>query len=216
MKSKVWCLIAVWAIACLPAIGQEPASGKPLGISMLLINDEGSTMYEDLMVGDKLVYQVSAGDMVYQFVVKPLSYTMETGIHFTYSMTSTPPREGEVKVLPQAKENSRKYVNFFSGGLLRLEDACSVWLSDANFNDLVNGKTIMTMDDQPPQTFSSPDDVVQPEILWKGEKRKVDGFRLVNTDANKADKEIWVQNISANPLILYMNRGWTVRLIAVE
>lgn len=128
-------------------------------------------------------------------------------------MTAPVNKKGHVTISANGKNNSSKYVNFFAGGEMKLEDACTVWLTGKNFSDMPEKKTEMTIDDNTPETFYRPDkDEVFPEVKIKGKEMKIEGFIINNAADGTGNKTWWINGISSNSLILKMDMGWTIEL----
>ena len=94
-----------------------------------------------------------------------------------------------------------------------LKDACTIWMTGANFIDLPSKETKMTFDDGVEESFYNYDNnEITPTILLKGKEVKLDAFIINNSPEGKGNKTLWVQNGSGNPLILKMDLGWTIEL----
>ncbi|MBP6430318.1 MAG: hypothetical protein KA319_00950 [Ferruginibacter sp.] len=186
-------------------------------LEMLIKHDDGSTTFEKLKTGDKLVYEVNAGGSTYNFIVSLNKANVKDGYDFNYEMTNENKTKGHVKFSFQTLWDSKQYVNYFKGGELTLKDAITVWLSGSNFADMPSKKTDMTLDNNPVETFYRPEnDVYEPTILFKGKQVKIDGFFINNAEDGKGDKTICIQNSSSNTLILKMDLGWTIELKEIK
>ncbi len=189
---------------------------SPFSLSVI---KENVTYTYDLKKGDSLFYEVNAGGNNYNFIVIINSFTDAKGIDINYLMTAPINKKGRVTVTAAAYKSSRKYVNYFAGGDLKLTDACAIWLcNDAYYDDLLKkNETIMTMDNSAPETFYVPEeDAVQPTIIFKGEEVLVDGMKLNNKKDGNGNHEVWVHNSSTNPLIIKMDLGFTIQLKEVR
>ncbi len=177
----------------------------PLGIK----NDDGSSSFFDIKKGDKLVYQVNAGGNEYEFIVTINGYDSKKGMDFNYEMTNANNTKGHVIISPEAQGN----VNYFRGGELNLTDACTVWLSGKNFRDMPERKTTMQLDNNAPETFYRPqEDEVSTVVKIKGEDKTVTGFKINNASDGKGNKTLWINDLSANSLIIKMDLGWSIVL----
>ena len=185
--------------------------------SLSVIKDDVTLSY-DLKKGDKLVYHVTNNGNEYDFTVTINTFSYDKGIDFSYEIGAPVNKKGHVNISGPAYRTSRKYVNYFAGGELKLTDACAIWLChDAYYEDLNSKKTVMTMDNGAPETFYEPeDDAVEHEIIFKGETVKVDALRLNNKSDGNGSKEVWVHNSSGNPLIIKMDVGYTIELKEVK
>lgn len=186
---------------------------EPLNLDLYCKNEDGSLTSEALQRGDKLVYHVHAQGKEYDFILTLLDASYERGVDFNYEMTDPINMKGHVVIKSKAKNDSKKYINYFSGGELILTDACAIWLSGINFRELPNKETKMTFDNGTPETFYNKDgNEVTPTINFKGKPVMLDAFSLNNAADGKGDKTLWVLNGSGNPLIVKMDLGWTIEL----
>lgn len=192
-----------------PAIKPDTSFTIPLMVK----KEDGEMYYYDLKKGDQLVYHVNAMGQEYDFIVTLNHYSYASGIDFNYEMTAPANKQGHVTISPKAKEASRKYHNYFSGGELKLTDATTVWFCDDNFGDMPKKKTRLTIDNDAPEIFYRPEkDEVMPVINVKGKEMPVEGFIVNNKADGSGDKTMWIHGISSNPLILKMYLGWTIEL----
>lgn len=190
-------------------------TGKTM-LSLQVIKDDATYFY-DMVKGDILVYEITNGDKKYDLTITINNYNFSTGIDFTYETNTDPKIAGRITIAAKALQSGKKYVTNFYGGALKLSDALAVWMSYDNFNEISNRKTSIAMDNGASETYYRPEeDAVNPEIDFKGETAILDGFRLNNQQDGNGNKEIWVHNISSNPLILQLNMGWTMVLKAVK
>jgi len=207
MKKHFLLFIALLAFAC-SSIAQSTVY-----LPLMIKNEDGSTESYDIQKGDKLVYQVKTGDNVYDFIVTINDESSEHGIDFSYEMTNSKNTRGHVVISAKAKDESTRYIKYFSGGELNLTDACTVWLSNKNFSDMPSKKTMMTIDNGEPETFYRPDkDEVYPVVKIKGEDKKIDAFIINNGADGTGNKTMWINGISSNSLIVKMDLGWSVLL----
>lgn len=185
-------------------------------IPFYIVKEEGDQTTMDVNPGDKLVYAVDAGGQQYDFVVTYRSYSSK-GIQFDYEMTAPASKSGNVIIGEKGCNSARKYVNYFRGGEMVLDDACTVWLCYANFMDMPMRETKMQLDNNPEEIFYRPQkDEVRPVVDFKGMPVKLDGFIVRNAKDESASRTLWVMNSSANPLILHMDLGWKITLKAIR
>lgn len=176
-------------------------------------NEDGSSSFFDIKKEDTLVYQVKAGDKEYEFKVTINAHDSENGIDFNYEMTNANITKGHVTISPEAQANATKYVNYFRGGNLKLTDASSVWLSNKNFRDMAQKKTIIQLDNNAPEIFYLPkDESVSTVVKIKGEDKTIEGFKINNAVDGNGNKTIWINDISSNSLIIKMDLGWSIVL----
>lgn len=207
MKKQMISFLAMMAIAC----GSFAQSAMYLPV--LVKNNDGATETYNIQKGDQLIYQVSANGAEYDFVVTVNAESDEDGIDFNYEMTNRNNTKGHVMITADARKSATKYTNYFKGGELILTDASTVWLSEKNFSDMAQKKTIMQLDNGSPETFfRSGEDEVNPEVKIKGAYKKLAGFQISNSADGEGTKTMWVNDISSNSLILKMDLGWTIIL----
>jgi len=208
MKKQFILFVSLMAFV-FSSIAQTTEFQLPIGIK----NDDGSSSFFDIKKGDKLVYQVNAGGSQYEFIITINGYNSKKAMDFNYEMTNANNTRGHVTISPEAQGNATKYVNYFRGGELNLTDACTVWLSGKNFRDLSERKTIMQLDNNAPETFYLPkEDDVETVVKIKGEDKTVTGFKINNAEDGKGNKTIWINDLSANSLIIKMDLGWSIVL----
>ncbi len=190
---------------------------KTFTIPIIVIDEIGESTSIDLKKGTQLIYEVNANGNKYDFIVTLNDYDYSRGIDFNYRMTNENKTQGHVKISKNGKNESRKYVNFFTGGELLLKDASTIWLTGKNFAEMPDKKTEMQFDNNDPETFYRQEkDEVYPEVIIFEKKQKLDGFIINNAPDATGNKTLWIHNISANPLILKMDLGWTVELKEIK
>ena len=154
------------------------ASTKAGGVNLSLtaVKDDGTYSY-DIEKGDELVYHVTnPNGKEYDFVITVNKFDYNAGIDFNYQILTAAGVKGHVTISPAAYHSSRKYVNYFGGGEMKLNDACAIWLCyDAFYDDIPKRKTVMTMDGNDPEVFYRPEyDEERPVIKFKGEEMKLE------------------------------------------
>jgi hypothetical protein len=178
-----------------------------------LLNAEGGKSLYMGQTGDKLVYEVNAGGKVYDFIITLLPKTDKFRYVFDWEMTAPINRKGHVNITNEAAYDSKKYINYFSGGDLTLTDACSVWLSGQNFGEMPDKQSTLQLDGGAEETFYRKDEAeTEYTVLYKGNEVKLDIFKIDNDKAGADHHQIWVQGISSSALIVKMDLGWTIRL----
>jgi hypothetical protein len=168
--------------------------------------------------GDKLVYEVNAGGQVYDFIItiqQPKSDAYRYS--FDWEMTAPVNKSGHVNISKTAAYDSKKYMNYFKGGDLNLTDACTVWMTGENFGEMPDKKTTMQFDSNEPETFYRKDEAeTEQAIKYKGKEIKLDIFKVDNDKEGGDHRQVWIQGISAFPLIVKMDLGWTIRLKEIK
>jgi hypothetical protein len=183
----------------------------------ILSMDGGKSLYMG-QTGDKLVYEVNAGGQVYDFIITILRPASDAYRYsFDWEMTAPVNKSGHVNISKNAAFDSKKYMNYFNGGNLTLTDACTVWMTGENFGEMPDKKTIMQFDSNEPETFYRKDEAeTEQAIKYKGRDMKLDIFKTDNEKQGSDHRQVWVQGISAFPLIVKMDLGWTIRLKEIK
>jgi hypothetical protein len=183
----------------------------------LLSMEGGKSLYMG-QTGDKLVYEVNAGGQVYDFIIttqQPKSD--EYRYSFDWEMTAPVNKSGHVNISKTAAIDGKKYMNYFKGGDLTLMDACTVWMTGENFGEMPDKKTTMQFDSNEPEIFYRKDGAeTEQTITYKGKEIKLDIFKVDNDKEGGDHRQVWVQGISSNPLIVKMDLGWTIRLKEIK
>jgi hypothetical protein len=183
----------------------------------ILNMDGGKSLYMG-QTGDKLVYEVNAGGQVYDFIITIQEpKTDEYRYSFDWEMTAPVNKSGHVNISKTAAFDSKKYMNYFKGGDLTLTDACTVWMTGENFGEMPDKKTTMQFDSNEPEIFYRKDEAeTEQAIKYKGKEMKLDIFKIDNDKEGGNHRQVWVQGISAFPLIVKMDLGWTIRLKEIK
>jgi hypothetical protein len=181
----------------------------------MLTGDEGANLM--FAAGDTLVYEVNAGGNTYDFIVaiKTIDFYGK-GFAFNYTMTNSRHTTGSVSVSAKAFDKSTSYINYFKGGPLTLTDACTVFCTAANFGDMPNKKTDMTIDGVTETFYRNENDNNPITIKLHGKDVVIDAFKISNNKEGDAKKEIVIQGISSSPLIVQMNLGFSITLKEVK
>jgi hypothetical protein len=167
--------------------------------------------------GDKLVYEVNAGGQVYDFIITIKQPAADYRYSFDWEMTAPVNKSGHVNISKTAAYDSKKYMNYFNGGELTLTDACTVWMTGENFGEMPDKKTTMKMDNLEAETFYRKDEAeTAHKILYKGKEISLDIFKVDNGKTGSDYRQLWIQAISAFPLIVKMDLGWTIRLKEIK
>lgn len=192
----------------------KPSASAAVGLMPIQIkNDDGTSDKYFLQKGDKLVYHVNAGGSEYDFIVTLNAAPFGGPIDFNYAMTNVSKTNGHVTISNDARKKATKYVNYFSGGELKLTNASSVWLSFDNYIDLPTKSTNMVFDDGDEETFyRSENKGAAPIVKIKGKERKLDVYLANNSSSDDGDKTLWINDSQINPLIIKMSLGWTIEL----
>ncbi len=171
--------------------------------------------YEDgpctftILKKDTLVYEVNAAGKQYNLLVIPNKFDAATIADFNWKIIGAEPKSGHVVVNSKALNSGKKYMVNLPSGELKLSDASSFWLSNANFKEIAKGETALTFDNGQAETFKSPEaDAVSTEINYKGKPLSLEGFALQNKpEGEPGRKELWVLNVSNNLLIIKLDNS---------
>ncbi len=183
----------------------------------LLSMDGGKSLYMG-QTGDKLIYEVNTGGQVYDFIITiQQPKTGDYRYSFDWEMTAPVNKSGHINISKTAAIDGKKYMNYFKGGDLTLSDACTVWMTGENFGEMPDKKTTMQLDSNEPENFYRKDEAeTEQRIKYKGKEIKLDIFKVDNDKEGSDHRQIWVQGISAFPLIVKMDLGWTIRLKEIK
>jgi len=168
---------------------------------------------------DTLVYEVNTAGKQYTLYVIPNKFDAATIADFNWKLVGAEGRSGHVVVNTKALNGGKRYMVDLPSGELKLNDASSLWLSSANFKEIAKGETTVTLDNNQPETFKSPEaDAVTVPINYKGKPLTLEGFSMQTKPEGEADrKEIWAMNISSNMLMIKVDNGnYTMQLKEVR
>jgi hypothetical protein len=168
--------------------------------------------------GDKLIYEVQANGLTYDFIVtikQPASDDYRYA--FDWEMTAPMNKTGHVDITKKAALDGKKYKNYFEGGKLILTDASTVWMTAKNFADMPAKETTMQFDYNQPETFYRKDEAETAyTIKYKGKDVTLDIFKVDNDKQGGEHRQVWIQGISSFALIVKMDLGWTIRLKEIQ
>lgn len=171
----------------------------------------------EFAAGDTLIYEVTAGDDIYEFIAVLKTYDpSEKGFSIDWKMSSPVNLSGSVKVTPEAFLNSRSYINRFAGGSQELKDACTVFLTAQNFSEMPDKVTKLVLDGEEETFYRPVSDEVPFKVKIGGEDYTLDGFKINNKKDGTGDKTLVIQGISSHPLILEMELGFKIRLREIK
>jgi hypothetical protein len=162
---------------------------------------------------DVLVYEVNQSGSVYHFEVTIKE--IREAVVFDWGM---PEKDisGEVTLEKQAREQATAYLNYFSDGSEKVfTDTSTVWLSRKNYNELKKGNTILTLDNNGAERFDKKENSTL-GIMYKGKPMTLKMFRTDNGKTNTDQRQLWILDQAAQPLILKMNLGWTIELKEIK
>ena len=161
-----------------------------------------------LKVGSKLVYDVNNNNTKYQFIITIKK--LENGITFDWQMTTPINKKGTVEMSKEATENATALFNYFAGGLTKLTDKTSVWISQDVWKDMHDDDemVMLSLDDQEETAFFREDGEV-----YKTTQNTTAIELKTSTLRSLTDLQtITIWENEEFPIILKMDLGWTIEL----
>ena len=194
----------------------KKATGKTEFDELICYEDGPCTF--SIHKGDTLVYDVNAAGKLYSLFVIPNKFDAAALADFNWLTSAPDSKKGHVTINAKALKSSKRYMNILPSGDLKLSDATCFWFCADNFSEITKKPTSVTLDNNAPETFSSPDDdAVSMNVNYKGKDISLDGFAIQSKpEGEPGRKEIWILNISSNLLIIKMDIGWTMELKEVR
>jgi hypothetical protein len=180
--------------------------GAFVGLSIAAVAQE----LPALKVGDQLNYLVDRGEQSYNFDITLTE--VSNGISFTWIMSDPINKSGSITITANALKTATKYFNYFKSEDKVLEDQTCIFLSDANYNDLVSAnKTSMDMGDGVMGVWSSTLDETLVTYKKNTTYQKAYFLKLENST-----KEMTVLPIGNHHIIAKMNLHFTVTLVSIK
>ncbi len=182
--------------------------GAFVGLSTTVIAQE----LPPLKVGDQLNYLVDRGTDSYNFDITLTEVT--NGIAFTWVMSDPINKSGSITITANALKTATTYYNYFKSEDKVLEDQSCIFLSDANFKDLVSAnKTTIDMggDGSGTGVWSGAMDEMLVTYKKSTGYQKAYFLKLENST-----KEMQVLPIGNHHIIAKMNLHFTVSLISIK
>lgn len=163
-----------------------------------------------LKVGDQLNYLVESTDKTYNF---DLTLTeVSNGIAFTWTMSAPVNKNGSITISASALKTATLYFNYFKSEDKVLEDQTCVFVSDANYNDLVSkNKTSMDMGDGNSGIWSGALDEML--VSYKKDTKYYKAYFL---KLENSDKEMKVLKVGNHQIIAKLNLHSTVTLVGIK
>ena len=173
---------------------------------------DGTSMFGQNTV---LVYEVNFDGEKSLFIVTILEKSQDQ-IIFKY-MFSNKTKQGTVSMIHNALEESNRLFNDFTGEDVVLEDQTSTFISRNFFRTIKNeGKAHLVIDDDMKIFITDPDDS---EFFYKvsidkkyGDVNELEGIQILNKDSGY---KLVINNNEESPIILKMDIGWTIKLVAI-
>lgn len=171
------------------------------------LTDLGVTLIE----GSDLYYEVNQNGNTYPFTLNMNHYT-NTTISFDWELDER--SHGAVFMSEEALNSATDLMNYFKGGYSDLEDKTSVWVSKKLFSEIKDGKKVkIGLDGGNHDIFelSGKDQftiknkktgqtIALPVLILKGEN----------------NNQIWIADDFTNRLIVKMDIGFEIHLMAIE
>jgi hypothetical protein len=181
------------------------------GITLLVFSKAHSQTAFYLQEGDRLFYDVIANEQVYTFSVDIIK--LDSTISFSWSMSPPINKSGYITISENALKNAKQYMNQFAGGTKDLDQESSVFMSDANFNELANTNTTkMDMGEgNSGEWFNNGSDNYG--FIWKGSDVNPNAY-YTKLEKSKSWDSRNIVVLAEGPfhLILRMNLGWSIQL----
>lgn len=165
-----------------------------------------------LKVGDQLNYLVDRGTDSYNFDITLTEVT--NGIAFNWVMSNPINKSGSITISANALKSATTYYNYFKAEDKVLEDQSCIFLSDANFKDLVStNKTTIDMggDGTGNGVYSGAMDEMMVTYKKSTGYQKAYFLKLENST-----KELVVLPIGNHHIIAKMNLHFAVSLISIK
>lgn len=125
----VWISLAVAACRPMKPVQLPPVPLPAVSFDALTLPEpDGTTVY---------VYEVETNADRYQFQVQVVHSGTE-GKNFNFAMSNETQLHGNVQISPDALDTAHAQLNYFSSEFYELEDATSVWFSKRVFEELTN------------------------------------------------------------------------------
>jgi hypothetical protein len=170
----------------------------------------------ELKSGTVLTYRVISGELTYNFVVTLV--TLSDKIEFSWKMEAPVNQKGSITIMPDAVANAGKYMNNFSPGDQILQTESSVFISNANFKEIIkksethmdmgNGNTGMWNGGSDNFSFTYRGEEIFPYAYYLGLKndaQTLSGYR-----------EVVVAKTGKYHLILSMTLDFDIRLMTID
>ena len=162
--------------------------------------------------GSDLYYQVKQESNEYPFTLNMNHFT-ESTISFDWELDNNR-SNGAVFMSEEALNSATDLMNYFIGGYSELDDKTSVWVSKKVFNDIKEGKKVkIGLDGGNYDIFSL---FGKDQYAFKNKKadQKITIPILILKGEN--NNQIWIADDFDNRLIVRMDVGFEIHLIAFE
>lgn len=171
---------------------------------------DGSTV--DIKVGTVLVYEVNNEGTKYQFIVTIKK--LEQGITFDWQMTAPINKKGTIEMAEEAVESADGLFNYFTGGVSKLTNQTSVWISRLMWAELHSEDEMaaIALDGGEPIGF------FRENGDYFATKYKAGDVQLKTSVLKSlSDSEtITIWENEKFPIILKMDLGWTIELKEIK
>jgi hypothetical protein len=161
--------------------------------------------------GSTFVYQV---DDSYLFILRLTAWSAK-GYEFTWLMTGDSGKRGKITVAADAKKKAVKLFNYFGQGDTKLTEETSVFVSDAVFKAMKAKTPIALGLGKDSATFADADDAGFKPISVDARFGDVGAVSVFVVEDKAKGYRMTVLDNEKFPLIVSMNIGFSVRLLAV-
>ncbi|MDB5193472.1 MAG: hypothetical protein JWQ96_3035 [Segetibacter sp.] len=161
--------------------------------------------------GDILVYHVKNNADEYDLIVTVKKFGPE--INFDFEMTEKDTK-GNVNIQAAAVSGASKYHNFFTSNNQNFSNQSTIWLSKKNYRELVaSRRTMMDMGNEN-QVFARTINTTH-KINFKG-KQKIVTVHSIESQGTENKSNLHILTEPDNPLIVFIDKGWTMTLKEVR
>ncbi len=164
---------------------------------------------------DVLTYQVTTPTSSYTFTV--IIKTLKPDLSFDWVMSGDVNQKGSVFYENATAADAMGLHNMFTAGAVKLKDQTSVWVSNTFFKLLKSNVTANVSVDKAITADGFKNCGIQSFTFdLNGTKTTMPYVKANNAENCAGDKTIYVLDNAQNPLIMYMNMGWTIELKSIK
>lgn len=175
-----------------------------------------------LQEGSVLTYDVYAGGMQYQFIATIKSLDP---VEFDYHITSENDIKGSVSISGDAMDEADRFVTFFAGGEMALDDATTLFICRECFYSATKEGPFELNIHFNAETEPQKMDTVIPtyfDVIVNGEHKRVRSYNIVEMVWNEEQEDVdygsyfSILNDARYPLVLEMSRQFRIVLSEAE
>lgn len=190
-------LFVLFACSCFCQNNPRPSRSR-------FYNAKESTF--NLKAGDVLVYHVKDSADAYDYIVT-INKT-DNGLSYTYNIPAKEIKSNASVTSASLNEGTAYQTNF------KANHNTALWLSTANYRGLATEKQTMMDMGAGVDTFTNTNTSTL-KINYKGREKIITTYKIENK-SNTDEIQMQVLNELNNPLIVMMNKGWTLTLKEVR